>query len=69
MRVINHTQHKQTQARPLVFHCELPDVQKNLDPTVLFPCAESGGKTERDKEGGRVGSITTASSVSSGNAV
>lgn len=43
-------------------------MQKYLDPTVLFPCAESEGETEKDKEGGRVGS-TTASSVSSGNAV
>lgn len=51
--VINHTQHKQTQARPPFFHRELTDVQKNLDPTVLFPCAESEGKTERDREGGR----------------
>ncbi len=51
------------------FHRELMNVQKNLDPTVLFPCAESEGETEKDEEGGRVGSPTTASSVSSGNAV
>lgn len=50
MGVINRAQHKQTRARPLFFHRELTNVQKALDPTVLFPCAES--ETEKDEEGG-----------------
>lgn len=65
--VINGTPHRQTQAGPPLVYHELTDVQKNWDPTVLFPCAEREGKTKRDEEGGRVGSETT-SSVSSGNA-
>lgn len=35
------------------FHRELMNVQKNLDPTVLFPCAESEGETVKDEEGGK----------------
>ncbi len=66
--VINHTEHKQTQAWPLFFHSELMNVPKNLNPTVLFPCVVSEGVTEKTRKGGRVGS-TTASSLSSGNAV
>lgn len=65
---MNHTKHKQAHARPIFFHQELMNVQKNSDPAVLFPCAESEGETEKDKQKGRVGN-TTASSVSSGNAV
>lgn len=68
-RVINHAEHKQTQARPLFFHRELMSVQKNFDPAVLFPCAESKVETERDKDGGGGGGATTASSVPTGNAV
>lgn len=65
----NHPEHRQAQARSLFSHRELVNVQKNFDPTVLFPCAESKGEMWKDKKGGRVGGTTTASSVSSGNAV
>lgn len=51
--VINHTEHKQAQARPIFFQRELMNVQKNLGPTVLFPCAESEGeRRRRAREGG-----------------
>lgn len=46
---INHSEHKQAQALPLFFHHELMNVQRNLDPTVLFPCAEF--EEEKDKKG------------------
>ena len=53
--VINHSEHKQAQARPISFHRELANVQKNLDPTVLFPCAaaESEGETGKVQGQGR----------------
>lgn len=47
--VINHTEHKQAQARPIFFHGELMNVQKNLDPTVLFPCAAESEKERRGR--------------------
>lgn len=53
VKVINHTKHKQAQARLTFFHHELMNVQRNFDPTILFPCAESEGETEKDKEGGK----------------
>lgn len=63
--VINRTQHEQTRARPLVFIVSSQMYRRIHIQLYCFHVPRTGGETDRDEEGGRVGSITV-SSVSSG---